>query len=84
MTVHRTRRRDPRLPAVSEVRALAVKIGCDPRSIERELLAPGSVTGMAGNRVRAALAELGFEVYRRPGPPLGLSRAAAALARGPR
>lgn len=52
----RTRRKDPRLPDTATVRELAARAGCDPRSIEREILEPGSVSGAAGRRVRAVLA----------------------------
>lgn len=64
---HRPRRRDPRLPDTATIRAASVRIGCDPRSVEREILSPGSVSGIAGQRIRAALVEL------RIGVPVGLS-----------
>lgn len=53
-------RRNPALPSTATVRELAVRIGCDPRSVEREILEPGSVSGVAGRRVRLVLAELGY------------------------
>jgi hypothetical protein len=52
-------RRDPRLPSTAVVRALAARIGCDPRSVEREIISHGSVSGVAGARVRSTLAQLG-------------------------
>lgn len=69
---HALSRRDPRLPHSTVVRALAVRIGCDPRSIERELLTPGSVTGDAGVRIRASLARLGIGANMPPIEPVDL------------
>ena len=40
------------------IRRLAVTYSVDPRSIRREMREPGSVRGMAGHRVREALASL--------------------------
>jgi hypothetical protein len=48
----------PAAPDASTLRRLAVRHGVDPRSIQRELSAPGSVRGMAGERARAAVTEL--------------------------
>ena len=60
------------LPTVAVIRALAVRIGADPRSIERELLTPGSVTGIAGHRIRAVLRELGVGLGMPPIDPAAL------------
>ena len=90
-----TRRRDPRLPSTAVVRALSVRIGCDPRSVEREIAAPGSVTGIAGARIRAALDQLGVgagtpflspaDVFGAPDPMLnGPSPSAGRGSWGPR
>ncbi len=46
----------------ARARELAVAAGVDPRSIIRELRAPGSVRGMAGHRARRVLAEAGMIV----------------------
>lgn len=56
-----TRRRNATLPPIHVVREWAARIGCDPRSIERELLSPGSVTGLAGQRIRTALRDMATE-----------------------
>lgn len=53
------------LPPRSQVdtataRHLAVEADADPRSVRRELRAPGSVRGMAGHRIRAVLAMHGY------------------------
>ena len=56
-TTARSRRKNPRLPDTATVRELAARAGCDPRTVEREILEPGAVTGMAGRRVRAVLDE---------------------------
>lgn len=37
------------------LRELAVAAGADPRSVRRELLHPGAVRGLAGERIRRAL-----------------------------
>ncbi len=39
---------------------LAARADVDPRSVEREYLAPGSVRGMAGARARGALVKAGL------------------------
>jgi len=39
------------------VRRVAVSAIVDPRSVRRELEQPGSVRGMAGHRIRRAIAE---------------------------
>lgn len=38
------------------LRRIAVEANADPRSVRKELLCPGSVRGMAGQRIREALA----------------------------
>jgi len=45
-------------PDAATLRKLAVVHLVDPRTICRELNAPGSVKGMTGDRARAAVAEL--------------------------
>ena len=46
----------PAIPRAT-ILALAGKYQVDPRSLVKEERAPGSVTGMAGDRARAALRE---------------------------
>jgi hypothetical protein len=48
----------PRPIPTATLRRLAADHDVDPRSILRELRAPGSVCGMAGERCRAALRAL--------------------------
>ncbi len=51
----------PRIPVDRAVLfAIAAKASADPRSVQKELLRPGSVRGMAGARVRRTLAEAGL------------------------
>lgn len=45
----------PRIDAAA-LRRLAVAASCDPRTVARELREPGSVKGLPGDRIRAALA----------------------------
>lgn len=51
------------------LRRYAVRFSIDPRTIRRELHAPGSVGGMAGERARAAVAALRAETIRVAGVP---------------
>lgn len=48
----------PQLPPTFVIREWSVKIQCDPRSIEKEIVSPGSVRGLAGERIRNALPAL--------------------------
>lgn len=41
------------------IRLIAATLPCDERSVRKELTAPGSVRGIAGERIRQALAEWG-------------------------
>jgi hypothetical protein len=52
-------------------RRLAVEADADPRTILRELAEPGSVHGMAGQRVRSVLARHGLAATpnNQPSPP---------------
>lgn len=54
--------RNPLLPPTATVREWAVRIGCAPVSVEREILRPGSVTGLAGQRIRKGLTTIRAEV----------------------
>lgn len=56
------KQRNPLLPTTAQVREWSVRIGCDPRSLEREIAKPGTVTGGAGMRIRKGLAEIRAEV----------------------
>ena len=62
------RTRSPRTRATpldtATIRRLSVAADVDPRTLRRELLEPGSVTGMAGERARQAL-----QPYRAKGKP---------------
>lgn len=49
--------RNPLLPPTAVIREWAVIIGCDPKSIEREIISPGTITGAAGQRIRKGLPE---------------------------
>jgi hypothetical protein len=47
------------------IRRVAVSASADPRSVQRELREPGSVRGMAGDRIRRALHALDLSHARR-------------------
>ena len=49
------------------LRRLAVNADADPRTVAKEIAKPGSVDGMSGQRVRAALVKAGL---RKPEPTL--------------
>ncbi len=55
--MHAKKPNGQRIPT-HELRRLAVAFDVDPRSIAKEQLQPGSVRGVAGERARAAIAEL--------------------------
>jgi hypothetical protein len=57
-----SRRRKNGLPPIAVVRELSIKCGCDPRTIEDELLAPGELDGVVRRRIRQVLAEIGIGV----------------------
>ena len=48
-------------PDTATVRGLAVEADADPRSVRKEIRAPGSVRGLAGHRIRKVLARHGYE-----------------------
>jgi hypothetical protein len=60
-----TRRPQAYIPSAL-ARELAARHQIDPRSLAREAAVPGSVRGMAGDRARAALAELQAVAGRTP------------------
>lgn len=53
----------------ARARRIAVAADADPRSVVKEHLAPGSVRGAAGERIRAALAAEGLIEARVATPP---------------
>lgn len=61
---------DPTDP--QNVRRIAVAAIADPRTVRRELEHPGTVRGMAGHRIRRALAEIDTT----PPPPPSAATAA--------
>jgi hypothetical protein len=62
------------LPAAI-LRRIAVRSSTDPRTVLREWRSPGSVKGMSGDRIRRALAELGYATTQ----PVALTHAVAGL-----
>lgn len=51
--------RNPKLPEAVVLRRWAVRIGCDPRTLRKELLRSGAVTGIVGHRIREFLRRSG-------------------------
>lgn len=49
-----------------EVRRISCSVPCDPRTVQRELAAPGSVRGIVGERLRAVLAQYRAEASKGP------------------
>ena len=62
ITAPARRKRANNLPSCATIRRWAVKIGCDPRSLERELVSPGRVTGEAGRRIRHGMTRIREEI----------------------
>ena len=60
MQSRREHDRERRPVPAHRLRELAVQAQADPRTVQRELREPGSVRGIVGDRVRAALKAQGL------------------------